>query len=454
MGKSNATVLSVAGATAGLAAWAISEPFVPTVLAHGVRVGLHIWSLGSFYGWFSMLVLGALIGGALGFVISRSRTGWRETFITTIEAAAIAGVFTCAADALSDLIDSRIVSAANGNVHANHLLFLIYNLVMATTIALSVAISCQPTAARMKRGLLAGLLAGVLVNVVMGIFDTINALILLAHVADLNVLTDHKKIAELSAQEVHTYWTSWNPTRLGRDVCLGVVIGLVLGVADAFLRSAWLRREWPSRGPRPPETKMYPLDSGPNRIGSMEGVEVPLFGEPGVLPVHALLDARQGHWVVVANAPEGVVLDGAAVQEALVPEGSILQIGPATFRLVLGREGRAPAYEPPPIDFFGSPSVPAARIEPRFVDPFGNVLAIPFGSAILGRGDDAGIRIDYDPTVSRRHAELVVTPTDAAIYDLGSTSGTFVNQTAAVGRVALANGDQVRVGSTTLTFRC
>jgi two-component system cell cycle response regulator len=56
----------------------------------------------------------------------------------------------------------------------------------------------------------------------------------------------------------------------------------------------------------------------------------------------------------------------------------------------------------------------------------GKLYALKDGSIIIGRGEDADIKID-DQRVSRRHLKLVVEGEKASIEDLGSTNGTFVN---------------------------
>lgn len=73
------------------------------------------------------------------------------------------------------------------------------------------------------------------------------------------------------------------------------------------------------------------------------------------------------------------------------------------------------------------------------------------GENLLGR-DGTHVMLD-SPTVSRRHACIVVTGTEATIEDLGSKNGTFLNNASVTARRALSNGDRIRVGSFLLTFR-
>jgi hypothetical protein len=69
----------------------------------------------------------------------------------------------------------------------------------------------------------------------------------------------------------------------------------------------------------------------------------------------------------------------------------------------------------------------------------------------IGRGEHAGITL-ADPGISRMHARVVREGDDFVVEDLGSTNGTEVNGQL-VKRRRLADGDRVRLGSSTLQFR-
>ena len=70
----------------------------------------------------------------------------------------------------------------------------------------------------------------------------------------------------------------------------------------------------------------------------------------------------------------------------------------------------------------------------------------------VGRDRDCAVSID-SPSVSRRHARIVVTSGAATIEDLGSKNGTYVNKRRVTDAVALEDGNQMRVGSVTMVFR-
>ena len=81
----------------------------------------------------------------------------------------------------------------------------------------------------------------------------------------------------------------------------------------------------------------------------------------------------------------------------------------------------------------------------------GKRLPLQPGENILGR-DEADIQID-SPTVSRRHARIRISATEAVLEDLGSKNGTFVNRERVSTVVRLKDGDEVQVGSVVSRFR-
>jgi class 3 adenylate cyclase len=82
------------------------------------------------------------------------------------------------------------------------------------------------------------------------------------------------------------------------------------------------------------------------------------------------------------------------------------------------------------------------------------VFALESNRAVtIGRGDDADVRLWWDPSVSLLHAEAIRLGTHWLIADDGvSRNGTFVNGERLSGRRRLRHGDAIRVGHTTLAF--
>jgi FHA domain len=82
------------------------------------------------------------------------------------------------------------------------------------------------------------------------------------------------------------------------------------------------------------------------------------------------------------------------------------------------------------------------------------LLALESERAVtIGRAQDVGLQLSWDPNVSSVHAEIVPIGRQWLIIDEGvSRNGTFVNSERLTGRRRLCNGDIVRVGRTSLAF--
>ena len=74
------------------------------------------------------------------------------------------------------------------------------------------------------------------------------------------------------------------------------------------------------------------------------------------------------------------------------------------------------------------------------------------GENIIGRDPDGALWIDH-PSVSRRHARIVVAGGKAVLEDLDSKNGTFLGGKQLGKKAALADGDEVRIGPETMVFR-
>jgi DNA-binding winged helix-turn-helix (wHTH) protein len=74
------------------------------------------------------------------------------------------------------------------------------------------------------------------------------------------------------------------------------------------------------------------------------------------------------------------------------------------------------------------------------------------GENLVGRDPECPVWLD-SPSVSRRHARVVVSGRGATIEDLGSKNGTQVAGRAVKGPMALTDGDTLRFGSIGVVFR-
>ena len=79
-------------------------------------------------------------------------------------------------------------------------------------------------------------------------------------------------------------------------------------------------------------------------------------------------------------------------------------------------------------------------------------VSLHSGENILGRVDEAAAWMD-SPSVSRRHARILVSADRASIEDLGSRNGTFVGGERVRTSTPLSDGDEIRLGSVVIRFR-
>lgn len=115
-------------------------------------------------------------------------------------------------------------------------------------------------------------------------------------------------------------------------------------------------------------------------------------------------------------------------------------------------DGGQPGY--PPYEQGGGYGPPAGHgggRNVRLVSGDGRTYPLQMGSTVIGRGDQANLRLP-DVGISRRHARLDFDGAQVVLTDLGSTNGTMVNGQR-VSAVALNPGDMVQLGTTTLTLR-
>jgi hypothetical protein len=114
--------------------------------------------------------------------------------------------------------------------------------------------------------------------------------------------------------------------------------------------------------------------------------------------------------------------------------------------------GYPPQYDqgmPPGPHPVGSPASGPRNV--RLVAGDGRNYPLSIGSTVIGRGDQADLRLP-DVGISRRHARLDFDGAQVVLTDLGSTNGSMVNGQR-VSAVALNPGDMIQIGTTTLTFR-
>lgn len=82
----------------------------------------------------------------------------------------------------------------------------------------------------------------------------------------------------------------------------------------------------------------------------------------------------------------------------------------------------------------------------------GREIPLRDGENIIGRDPDLAVRVDF-PSVSRRHARIVVSTEGVTLEDLGSKNGTLLRNERIADAVLLADLDELQVGSVRMTVR-
>ena len=82
----------------------------------------------------------------------------------------------------------------------------------------------------------------------------------------------------------------------------------------------------------------------------------------------------------------------------------------------------------------------------------GETVSLDHAPLLIGRGNDAAIRLD-DDYVSTRHARIASSGDQWFVEDLGSTNGTYVGNSRISQATAIQLGTQSRIGKTILELR-
>jgi pSer/pThr/pTyr-binding forkhead associated (FHA) protein len=447
------------GGAAALLAWAIVEPSKPPVLdtlgwsrfemnlilGLGVAIGASVGGLnGYFQGSRTHLIRGLLMGavfGAIGATLGYSVGG------------ALVGIVGGVRQNLGPIsIITRMIA------------------LMPLGIFLGAGIGAASlNARRVVQGAIGG---GIGAGLGAGLFDIVGAM-----VAPVTLAAEGVSPGEMG--EVGTV------SRAILALLMGSGIALFIGLVERMARQAWLRL---SLGRN--EGKEWVLDAPQNFIGRSENAHVPLFGDPNVAPMHAVIQRHGGQYVLAdAGTQIGTLLNGQRVSQAPLFHGAMITIGGFQLEFLM-RHGQAPQRgpegwvgqhypvgggqpatpgvppQPAPAPIPAAPSMPTQAYPGPMAPTTAMPAATPAGFALvaldgpltgqrypvagpveLGR-ESAAIPLSFDGAASRRHASVSPGLGGLAVTDLGSTNGTYINgQRVQQGQAG--PGDRIRVGSTT-----
>lgn len=281
----------------------------------------------------------------------------------------------------------------------------------------------------------------------------------------------------------------------------GGAIGLFIGLVEELAKQAWLLRLVGRN-----EGREYTIFRNVTVIGRSEFADIPVFDDPDVAPEHARIVAHERrHTIEDAGSTFGTTVNGARIAgPQVLRDGDEIVVGKTRFlfrdKATAGSYSaatyRPPAAQIPPAggpvcpfcgqarDASGAcgctvapaaqttvqqppqpsvttpvsvptvqtfPAAPGARLV-CIAGPYqGQVFSLGEVETHIGRDSAKDISLSTDNTVSRDHARFVREAAGWVILDLGSTNGTFVNNSR-VTRQPLANGDVIQIGSSRFRF--
>ncbi|HYV49735.1 MAG TPA: FHA domain-containing protein, partial [Myxococcaceae bacterium] len=240
--------------------------------------------------------------------------------------------------------------------------------------------------------------------------------------------------------------------------------------------------------------------SGDMSIGRAEGCDL-VLAEGGVSRQHAKMTVK-GEAVVIEDigSANGTYIEGQRIgSPTVVPPGKVVQVGDYELRVKAGGgpslaiikrprtgagarvalgDGPAPSTRALPKRVGSGAPVPEQRAPrapgPRPVRPaagprvvrdeapegpalvgtsglWKNKRWLIAGKIVVGRLPGVDVQLD-DDSVSRRHAELELTPRGVRLKDLNSANGTAVNGMPVEGTITLQHGDVIQFGVVELTY--
>lgn len=168
----------------------------------------------------------------------------------------------------------------------------------------------------------------------------------------------------------------------------------------------------------------------------------------------ALLEARP-------RALSKIDLHARLWPDTFVSEANLAMLV-AEIRSAIGDDAKAPqfvrtvqrhgyAFHGNATDVAPAEPAPSSNVKHWLLAPLRQIPLMP-GENVVGRDPSAQVWLD-STGVSRRHARIIIDGERVTVEDLRSKNGTRVHGHQAKAPVRLADGDEIRFGSVTVTFR-
>ncbi len=230
---------------------------------------------------------------------------------------------------------------------------------------------------------------------------------------------------------------------------IGLAIGLLIGLVQELTKAAWLTVDAGRL-----KGRQYRLEGGISSIGRAEENPVGLFGDSAVQARHAVIEHRGNDYVLRGLAvADGTFVNGERIESATLHDGDRIRLGAYELSFHLRGVKATPSMrvESRPAPTYAAPPLVASN-GAVLVDAGGNSFPIqPAKETRIGRATDNDIVL-VDSSVSRHHAAIESRNGRFQVRDLGSQNGTFVRGER-ISEAPLKNGDPVRVGDASFTFR-
>ncbi len=183
------------------------------------------------------------------------------------------------------------------------------------------------------------------------------------------------------------------------------------------------------------------------------GCDLVLEGDRQISRRHARIewDASAGNYVIYdLQSTNGLFVNEQRVDNRVLRSGDRIRLGKTV--LVFESSELPPPKEQSASNVEETATRPAATLTLYPDTPQEEVIPLP-SEALIGRALTADIVIE-EPEVAMRHAMIRWNGNEWQIEDLGSTSGTAVNERLLTPRkpLALQSGDLIYIGKTTLRF--
>lgn len=447
---------AIAGMIAGIAAWALVEPFKPSF----TDPSWGTWENYLMLAW--AVFLGATVGFMSGYTRGSRSHALRECAVSA--GFAILGVIIFKAFATP--FAAMIQPGVNGP------LTIVGRIGAIGMIGAGMGLGIGYSTFVVRRGI-QGLVGGLIGGGIAGaLFDAVG------------MVTKGVALTVSGVQTGNIGETGALPRALTSIIMCGA-IALMIGIIEALSRSAWLRLELGRN-----EGKEWVLDKGTMLIGRFERADIPLFGDQNVAQQHAVIQKQNGRYFLMdQGSPIGTGLNGQRVQQMQLNPGDVIQVGSFNLRFLM-RNVKAPNRGPEPnrggaypvsggmptpmnpvqpmnptVAVQSQPNLqPTVAVaaqpgfQPTVAVQTGGLTLVAMDGPLMGQRYPLGMPIElgrecqqvpmgFDTSASRKHARVEPAGMFVNVSDLGSTNGTFVNGQRVTNATA-KNGDIVKVGAT------